>query len=155
MYAASHVSRRIRAAISESDYTVMDLGFSTPCWVFRGVATGHYGNIRVAGRQTSAHRAMYEQAIGPIPDGLVIDHLCHRPRCINPAHLEAVTNEENVRRGAATGRKMSLAKAREIRASQATGASLARLYGVSESTISMIRLNKIWREELHSNLPVH
>ena len=46
-----------------------------------------------------AHRWVYEQIHGPIPEGLVIDHLCRNGLCILPRHLEAVTNVENVMRG--------------------------------------------------------
>lgn len=67
--------------------------------------TGHcdragYGQISdAAGKSTYAHRAMYEFMVGPIPDGLVLDHLCRNPPCVNPAHLEPVTRRENSRRG--------------------------------------------------------
>ena len=46
-----------------------------------------------------AHRVIYELVIAPIPEGLVIDHLCRVRHCINPSHTEPVTNLENLRRG--------------------------------------------------------
>ncbi len=46
-----------------------------------------------------AHRVVYELLAGPIPDGLQLDHLCRNPPCVNPAHLEAVTCQENLLRG--------------------------------------------------------
>lgn len=50
------------------------------------------------GQSGYAHRRAYEEANGPIPEGLHIDHLCFEKACINPEHLEAVTNVENHRR---------------------------------------------------------
>lgn len=46
-----------------------------------------------------AHRAMYEEVVGKVPDGASLDHLCRNPGCVNPPHLEPVTHTENVRRG--------------------------------------------------------
>jgi hypothetical protein len=64
----------------------------------RGSSLKPEGYFRTPGRRY-AHRAAYEEAYGPIPDGLVIDHLCRVRWCCNPEHLEAVTNRENILRG--------------------------------------------------------
>jgi hypothetical protein len=78
----------------------------TGCWVFEGAKSSNgYGHVSVTvapSRQTypHAHRVVYEALVGPIPDGLVLDHLCRNPPCVNPSHLEPVTSAVNTRRGA-------------------------------------------------------
>lgn len=69
------------------------------CWVWRGeiIARG-YGRVRVGGKKKLVHRVVFEYFNGTIPDGLVIDHLCRNQLCVNPEHLEPVTQGENVRR---------------------------------------------------------
>lgn len=69
------------------------------CMLWQGALNyAGYGHLRVGGRLTGVHRIAYELAVGPIPAGLEIDHLCAVRNCVNPAHLEPVTHEENLRR---------------------------------------------------------
>lgn len=72
------------------------------CWPWMGNRTNRgYGGARNEhGRGTTAYREVYEILIGPIPEGLELDHLCRNPACVNPEHLEPVTGAENKRRAA-------------------------------------------------------
>lgn len=54
-----------------------------------------YGRFWFNGRTVYAHRWAYEHAFGAIPDGLHLDHLCRTPSCVNPDHLEPVTQRQN------------------------------------------------------------
>ena len=70
------------------------------CWIWTGYVTGTgYGRFFINGGQVFAHRWIYEQRHGPIPRPLTIDHLCRRPLCVNPKHMEVVTTRENTLRG--------------------------------------------------------
>lgn len=65
------------------------------CWIYTGSINNRgYGTI--LGR--AAHRYFYERIVGPIPDGLRLDHICRTKACVNPAHLEPVTDSENMQR---------------------------------------------------------
>ena len=71
------------------------------CWEWTAAIDDNgYGRASVDGRMKYAHRIAYEAFVGPIPAGLQIDHLCRTRHCVNPAHLEPVTNAENQRRAA-------------------------------------------------------
>jgi hypothetical protein len=72
------------------------------CHIWIAATNGRgYGQINIGGGvRRQAHRLAYELFVGPIPPGYHIDHLCRTPLCINPAHLEAVSQSENNRREA-------------------------------------------------------
>jgi HNH endonuclease len=94
----------------------VDKGDPRECWAWTAGLSAGYGQFIEMrdgrGHPSAAHRVAWELLIGPIPDGLDLDHLCHtrdtscpggddcpHRRCVNPAHLEPVSNEENIRRG--------------------------------------------------------
>lgn len=69
------------------------------CWLWTGaVANSGYGRIGISKQTFQVHRVAYEQLVGPIPPGQHIDHTCRERLCVNPAHLEPVTQAENNRR---------------------------------------------------------
>lgn len=70
------------------------------CWLWQGSRLKGYGRAKVAGVPGRyAHRMAYVSLVGPVPEGLELDHLCRQRCCVNPAHLEPVTHHENVLRG--------------------------------------------------------
>jgi hypothetical protein len=93
----------IDTSVEERYWPKVDVRFTDECWPWLASLNDKgYGQIMVGGghgRPIHAHRIMYELIHGPIPDGLVIDHLCRNRWCQNPLHLEAVTNKENILRG--------------------------------------------------------
>ncbi len=68
------------------------------CWEWLATRGRGYGKFKTDHQMKWAHRVAWEMLIGPIPDGLTLDHLCRNPGCVNPAHLEPVTQAENNRR---------------------------------------------------------
>lgn len=76
--------------------TVVD---ESGCWLWTAAIDANgYGMLGVPDRTNRAHRLVYELRVGPIPEGLQLDHLCRVRRCVNPEHLEPVTSHENTRR---------------------------------------------------------
>lgn len=74
---------------------------STGCWLWTSPLnkrTG-YGQFAWRGKNSTPHRVSYQELVGPIPEDLVIDHLCRVRHCVNPAHMEAVTHQVNLLRG--------------------------------------------------------
>jgi hypothetical protein len=69
------------------------------CWLSLFSDSNGYGHFRRKKKDYRAHRVAYEALVGPIPDGLQLDHLCRVRCCCNPQHLEPVTCRENLLRG--------------------------------------------------------
>src|SRR2546425_9782 len=69
------------------------------CWLWTRGTNNGYGITWFRGRGWPAHRLSYELLVGPIPEGLTIDHLCRNRACCRPDHLEAVSPGVNVLRG--------------------------------------------------------
>lgn len=134
------------------------------CWIWGGGRRSRkpgvdYGGIRVDGVETTAHRLAYEVWVGPIPDGHLIRHKCDNPPCMNPAHLSTGTVRDNSRdmlergrhkppQGSKNGQSLlsdedvvtilARIKAGDVQA------TIARDYGVSNSTVSMIKRGLRW-----------
>jgi len=71
-----------------------------PCWLWQGATQPNgYGRVWHDGAMRYAHRHMWEALVGPIPEGMEVDHLCRVRHCCNPDHLEIVSHAENKRRG--------------------------------------------------------
>lgn len=123
-----------------------------------------YGKLKLAGRQQRAHRLMFELIKGPMPAGMVVLHSCDNTSCVNPAHLSAGTQADNVADMCAKGRRASTKgennprarltqkqvdeiRARFVRYDRRNGArQISREYGVSKTVIQDIVTDRIWRE---------
>lgn len=122
---------------------------NTGCWLWKKAKTEDgYGLVWFQGRVCRAHRHFYEQNIGPIPDGLEIDHLCRNRDCVNPKHLEPVTGKENTRRGANT--RLSISEAREIKLWDKVAGSqrrdIAKAYGITLAHVINILAGRVWKD---------
>lgn len=91
------LKNRVRRSLPQMMWARIDVRSPGECWPWRGVVKSNgYGSLNYHGKAFNAHRLVYETLIAPIPDGLVLDHICQNKCCCNPAHLQAVTQSANV-----------------------------------------------------------
>lgn len=120
---------------------------SGDCWLWTGCGSGGYGQFRYKGPMVYAHRVAWEQANGPIPDGLDVLHRCDTPRCVNVGHLFLGTHLDNMTDMVAkgrVGRKLDAAQVLAIRADPRTSREVAPDYGVGARQIRRIRARDDW-----------
>jgi hypothetical protein len=148
-FVLGHRSRLMRAIDPLTRYVVAPNG----CWLWQGPLydTG-YGMCSLSKRVVRhAHCVIYELLVGPVPEGMVLDHVrargCTNRHCVNPAHLEPVTMTENTRRGRAT--KLTVEKVRELRALVSADIprdEIATRFGVSVATVGDVANRRSWRD---------
>jgi hypothetical protein len=156
------------------DYTTKDIPQSTElrfwakvqrqgrneCWEWQGSRTPNgYGKFSVKRKDISAHRFSYQLHYGPIPDGMLICHRCDNPACVNPYHLFAGTQVENLADMATKGRrpigeqapnaKLTEKDVISIRTLYSTGVpqrQLSRQFKISRPQIRRIIRHESWRQ---------
>ena len=93
----ARISEKKRQPVEGRFLSRIDKNGPNGCWLWTGTIMNRdgYGVMWANGRAIGAHRISFEIFKGAIPSGLQIDHLCINPRCVNPAHLRAVSAREN------------------------------------------------------------
>ncbi len=88
------------SGLPERFWNKVEIHENGTCWEWvAGKSSAGYGRYKINGKFHSPYRVLYEIVREEIPDKFVIDHLCRVPACVNPWHLEPVTNRENTLRG--------------------------------------------------------
>jgi hypothetical protein len=131
------------------------------CWMWTAKrCSDGYGLLRINGRTWKAHRLSHMMFVGAIASGLAVCHRCDTPACINPAHLFAATQLENIADRTRKGRsarhigekngraKLTMDQVRFIRSSAATAASIARELGVTKTLVCNIRKGLLWKHSM-------
>lgn len=141
------------------------------CWLWLGATNGSsgYGLISVGKRKSMAHRVVFQQHCGPVPDDVLVCHRCDNPACVNPQHLFSGTPHDNMQDKVRKGRqsagerhatimkavvqrgeghcraKLTEEQVRKIRTSSLNNSELARQMGVSGVMVSLIRRGRFWK----------
>ena len=130
------------------------------CWPWIAGKGGTYGRLYFGGKNLSATHVALELAGRPVPYGAFVCHHCDNPACVNPAHLFAGSQSENIRDAVQKGRHIApvserngqarltaeiAAEIRRLRVMGVPGKVVAQRYAVSQGTVSMIHRGKRWQ----------
>jgi hypothetical protein len=150
---------RVKLTIAQRFNQKWVLDAISGCHLWSGATTRYgYGRLGIRHEQVAAaHRLSWALNRGHVPKGFFVCHKCDNPPCVNPRHLFLGTPKDNSVDAKTKGRnafisgevhyraKLSVASVLAIRASVESGQTMAKRYGVAESTISRIRKDKTWR----------
>jgi hypothetical protein len=152
-YVVGHATKK---PWSSDAWDVIDCGHGSPCWIWnRCLDVNGYGRVfrgvTVSGSDL-AHRESWVRHRGPVPAVLVLDHLCRNPPCVNPDHLEPVTQATNSRRGkhAIVTRDMAqqildlYGVGNHRRRGNLTQEAIAARFGISRDTVIQITTGRHW-----------
>lgn len=126
------------------------------CWLYIKTGKLGYGTFWLNGSARQAHRAAWTLLVGPIPDGMQVNHKCHVRCCVNPNHLYLGTQTDNMKDMRDSGRerralgelnglaKLTIEMVKAIRKSDRKNCELAAFFSVAPTTISAIRNRKRW-----------
>ena len=102
----------IRPSEAERFFAKVKRGSENECWPWLASKNQKgYGQFYYHGRLQYTHRVAHELLVGPIPDGLTLDHLCRNRSCVNPTHLEPVLGKVNILRGEGVSAKNAFTQA--------------------------------------------
>ncbi|HET7406012.1 MAG TPA: HNH endonuclease signature motif containing protein [Mycobacteriales bacterium] len=140
------MAQRIRGDVATRLWKRVDRSDPGVCWRYQGLARtpNGYAQIRHGNRMVLAHRLAFELTFGPVPAGLQLDHLCRVRDCVNPAHLEPVTNGENRLRG-----YIAVGKQRKLRPEDRTRCPSGHPYDEDNTVINSrgARVCRVCRRE--------
>lgn len=139
-------------ALTERFWAKVAVGSPRDCWEWDADRRPDgYGRFKVPGfKYGRAHVFSYELHHGPVPSGLVVLHSCDNPPCVNPAHLSAGTQAENMGQMADRRRwprKLTDEQMAEVRDADGTQKEIARRYGISQGYVSVIK--RQYRDGMH------
>lgn len=137
----ARVTNGPRRTFSEADYAVEDRGHETPCWIWKGKPVNGQGYCRVGvgGRYLAAHRAYYEEYVGPVPTDDDLHHLCEQHACVRPGHLRPIPKGEHL---SLHKRRLTDDQVEAIRHDDRLLREIAADYGISTTHASDIRRGK-------------
>ena len=129
------------------DYIEEDRGHHTPCWIWQLYTTNKGRPLKiVSGKRVLAYRYYFQQRYGYLSNDLDLHHQCGVANCVNPTHVKPMTRGRHLSLHVRKLDESRVAKMRSIaRTGELTGNDIAKLFGVSQPTVSCVLNRKTWK----------